>query len=76
MNSEDCQGDSDRPGELHLAAGGDVADLRPRRVVTTVRYCMICGRAVVHLGAVIGRQWNERHSAELAKPSGKIEPIR
>ncbi len=64
MNSEDCQGDSDRFAELHLAAGGIWPAYDPVGVVMTVlSYFIASGRVVAHLGAVIGRQWNERHSA-------------
>jgi membrane protein len=45
-------------------------------VIVLLSY-MIAFAVVVHIGAVLGRMWTERHSAaQVAQPPQKIEPIR
>jgi membrane protein len=46
----------------------------PVGVIMILLSYMIAIGVVVHLGAVAGRQWNERHAATPAEPATKTEP--
>jgi membrane protein len=44
-------------------------------IMILLSYAIAIG-VVVHLGAVVGRQWNERHATAPATPPAKTEPVR
>jgi membrane protein len=48
----------------------------PVGVVMILLSYMIAIGVVVHLGAVVGRRWNDRHPASAVRPPGKTEPAR
>jgi len=48
----------------------------PADVVMILLSYMIAFGVVVHVGAVAGRQWNERRAAAPANPPEQAEPVR